>query len=139
MSYGVYGGFHGGDPRKFTPDSECCSAEEIAAWEACCDAWNKGHRPGVDGHISVYDAEGRLVLHVARNPFGIGVTMVDGDDPDEDDGGGSDDGDPEDDGPDDPAEMGDDEAEVGDELTTVPAAWLSANLDATADAPEPRP
>ncbi len=38
----VYGGFPGGDPRNFTPDRECCTPAEIAAWEAACAAWDRG-------------------------------------------------------------------------------------------------
>ena len=30
----VYGFFHGGDPRDFTPDYDLCTPEEIARWQA---------------------------------------------------------------------------------------------------------
>jgi len=77
-----YGGYYGGDPRKFTPDEEVCTPEEIKNWQEHCKAWNEGLRPEPDGHISKYDAEGNLVLHIARNPFGIGTTVFeDWDDP----------------------------------------------------------
>lgn len=38
----VYGVFHGGDPRKFTPDEECNTPEEIARWKADCKLWDEG-------------------------------------------------------------------------------------------------
>ena len=38
----TYGPFCGGDPRAFTPDRECCSPAEIAAWMAACAEWERG-------------------------------------------------------------------------------------------------
>lgn len=37
-----YGPFHGGDPRLFQPDEECCTAEEMARWKDACAAWDRG-------------------------------------------------------------------------------------------------
>jgi hypothetical protein len=37
-----YGPFPGGDPRRFTPDPECCAPEEIDAHKAACEAWDRG-------------------------------------------------------------------------------------------------
>ena len=42
FEYTVYGNFMGGDPRDFTPDTEDCTPEEIAAWEAACAEWDAG-------------------------------------------------------------------------------------------------
>src|SRR5690242_256695 len=41
-----YGPFPGGDPRRFTPDEEVCTPEEIAAHKEACAAWDRGE--GVD-------------------------------------------------------------------------------------------
>ena len=41
-----YGGFKGGDPRNFTPDHECCSATEIAAWKEACARWTSAELRG---------------------------------------------------------------------------------------------
>lgn len=38
----TYGPFPGGDPRNFTPDEECCTPVEIAAWKAACAEWEAG-------------------------------------------------------------------------------------------------
>ncbi len=35
-----YGGFKGGDPNNFHPDSECSSPQEIAAWRKACKEWD---------------------------------------------------------------------------------------------------
>lgn len=75
-----YGGYYGGDPRKFHPDEEVCSEAEIAAHKAACEAWNRGERPEPQGHESHYDKDGKLTLHIARNPYGLGVTEDDEDD-----------------------------------------------------------
>lgn len=38
----TYGPFPGGDPRRFEPDSECCSSEEVQRWKEECAAWDRG-------------------------------------------------------------------------------------------------
>lgn len=75
-----YGGFHGGDPRDFHPDYECSTEEERAAHAAACvafaEAEARGEKPVLgDTHQSAYDDDGRLIFHVAHNPYGLG-TMV---------------------------------------------------------------
>ena len=73
----MYGVFPGGDPRDFKPDEECCSPEEIAAWKAACEEWERGE--GVDrgpgcsfaGDGSVHDGTG----------FGIGTYYIEVEDP----------------------------------------------------------
>lgn len=65
-----YGGFHGGDPRDFTPDPECSTEAEQANWRAACESFAGTAMP--DTHTLVTD-EGGLVMHVARNPFGLGT------------------------------------------------------------------
>ena len=72
-----YGGFKGGDPREFWPDYECCSAEEVALWRACCDKWNEADAKGI-----TLDPENmqfcRDELGISGNgwKFGIGVYTV---------------------------------------------------------------
>jgi hypothetical protein len=69
----MYGHFHGGDPRAFRPDRECCTPEEIAVWEAACAAWNRGEQvePAVvSGH---YVPEPGVVMHISGSSYGIGV------------------------------------------------------------------
>lgn len=44
---GSYGSFHGGDPRRFTPDEECSTEEERELHRQHCEAWAKGERPTV--------------------------------------------------------------------------------------------
>ena len=41
-----YGGFKGGDPRKFSPDPECCYEEELVAWREACNKWNIAEASG---------------------------------------------------------------------------------------------
>jgi hypothetical protein len=70
-----YGGFHGGNPNDFCPDAEN-TEQEHAAWKAACEAYNRGdteYLSKIPGHTCVHDEAGKLVLHVARNPFGYGV------------------------------------------------------------------
>ncbi len=62
-----YGGYYGGDPRRFFPDEECCTPAELAAHKAACEAWNRGERP--DPRTRACSPE----LGCER-PYGIGVT-----------------------------------------------------------------
>lgn len=68
-----YGGYYGGDPRRFFPDHEACSAEEIAAHRAACAAWDRGERP--DPRTRSCSAE-----EGCERPYGVGVTVHDGED-----------------------------------------------------------
>lgn len=69
----VYGSFTGGDPRRFSPDTEINTPAEIAAWEAACAEWNAGNEvdrgPGCQtfGDGSTFAGTG----------FGLGVTTID--------------------------------------------------------------
>lgn len=55
----VYGLFPGGDPRRFSPDEESCTPEEIARWEAACAAANQAE---AEGREIDYLAPGCLTL-----------------------------------------------------------------------------
>lgn len=86
----AYGHFAGGDPRRFHPDSECCTPEELAAHEAACAAWDRGEEIDYSDQVSGWIggeeyfvptscgfATGRPewteIIHVTRSPFGIGT------------------------------------------------------------------
>lgn len=66
----IYGVFHGGDPRNFSPDFECSSPEERAAHAAACKAADLGEG-GVPADRCQPDESG--VLRVGRLSFGLGV------------------------------------------------------------------
>jgi len=69
-----YGFFPGGDtdPRSFSPDGESCTAEEIAAHRAACEAWDRGERPTVPASGRI---EGNSLVCGSR--FGVGVYQID--------------------------------------------------------------
>mgnify|MGYP000367032144 CR=1 FL=1 len=77
-----YGYFKGGDPRKFSPDGDACSPDEISNHKASCDLWNdmesKGKTPSPEDCPSgwIYDTDGKTVAHVLVAPYGIGVYSV---------------------------------------------------------------
>ncbi len=83
-----YGFFCGGDPRKFHPDSEGCSEEEIAHHKAACALWDeaeaRGETPEPEACPSgfLYDEDGKCVGHVLRAPYGIGIYTYEVDDDD---------------------------------------------------------
>ena len=65
-----YGGYYGGDPRKFFPDEESCTADELAAHKAACEAWNRGDQVNVRTRPCTKELG-------CERPFGIGVTVHD--------------------------------------------------------------
>jgi hypothetical protein len=70
----VYGYFHGGDPRNFSPDAECCSPEELARHKAACaeaeEIESARDLPCPSGWEWL---PGGGIAHTLRAPFGIGV------------------------------------------------------------------
>ena len=72
-----YGGFHGGDPRNFTPDPECSTEEERAAHRAACGRWDRGEakEPEPDTH-SIHAGEDGSFLHVALAGYGLGTYVL---------------------------------------------------------------
>lgn len=70
---GVYGFYLGGDPRKFCPDSDGCTPEELAAHKAACEKWDEAEAKGEklepdpcgSGWISP-------TVHVTRSAYGLG-------------------------------------------------------------------
>jgi hypothetical protein len=67
-----YGYARPDDPHDFHPDVDSCTAAEIANHKAACDAWDNGTYVAPSGSESAYDADGKLVLHITRAPWGIG-------------------------------------------------------------------
>lgn len=74
-----YGGFHGGDPRKFFPCGEDSTPEEIANHRKACILWNECELTGVTPEPEkcpsgfIYDDDGKCIAHVLRMPYGVGV------------------------------------------------------------------
>ena len=87
----VYGFFHGGDPRDFSPDAESCSEDEISRHRQACQLWDeaesRGETPTPEKCESgwIYDENNQPVMHVLRSSYGIG-TYYYHDDDDEPDG-----------------------------------------------------
>lgn len=67
-----YGFYRPANPHDFFPDSESCTADEIANHKAACEAWDRGDfkRDEWDGWLR--DADGKATMHVLRAPWGIG-------------------------------------------------------------------
>lgn len=67
-----YGGFLGGDPRDFQPDSECCSPEELAAHKEACALFDTAEKEG--RKIEELPCESGWVgnVHITKTRFGIG-------------------------------------------------------------------
>lgn len=86
MSETIYGFYHGGDPRKFHPDHECCSPEEIDRHRRSCALWDeaesRGEIPTPEKCESgwIYDADGKPVMHVLKSSYGIGTYEYESDD-----------------------------------------------------------
>ena len=66
----TYGYYLGGDPRKFTPDEECNTPEEIEAWKAACEAWERGEKVDPGGACQWVPGLG----HVTVTRYGLGIT-----------------------------------------------------------------
>lgn len=81
-AYVGYGAFHGGDPRRFTPDPECSTEAEREAHRRACAVWNAGAQmwPIPPDHEIVRSADGQVVMHIARSRFGLGTYVVEVDD-----------------------------------------------------------
>ncbi len=71
-----YGSFTGGDPRKFTPDPDCATPEEIANHKRACGLAN---RVGSLANLDCPSGYERLpdggMAHVLKLPFGLGVQV----------------------------------------------------------------
>lgn len=64
------------DPNDFIPDPDSSSPEEIETHRRACANFGKPSYEPNKGCFSVHDAEGRMVLHVARTSWGIGTNLI---------------------------------------------------------------
>lgn len=76
-----YGYYMGGDPRDFTPDPDCCTAEEIKAHAVACAAANANEPFEATPHrhtLSEMDMGGSAILtfQSERGSFGLGIRRV---------------------------------------------------------------
>ncbi len=74
-----YGFFPGGDPRNFTPDTECCSPDEIERHRLACEAWDRGDEEAIASGCVVLPDGG--IVNIST--FGLGVYMYWDDDDEE--------------------------------------------------------
>jgi hypothetical protein len=73
-----FGGYPGGDPRKFFPDPEMSSPEEMENHRKACEAWDRGDRTEPQVMLNGIGPDG-TPFHASIRPFGIGVTEEDQD------------------------------------------------------------
>jgi hypothetical protein len=64
------------DPRDFDPDVECCSPTEIETHRLACARYGQSDYQPNRGCTTERDENGRLVQHVLRTSWGIGVNLV---------------------------------------------------------------
>lgn len=74
----TYGYFHGGDPRNFFPDPECCTAEEMAKHKAACEEWERGEKTEHERHHHKAETlpDGREVIASYAGAFGLGTYSI---------------------------------------------------------------
>lgn len=61
------------DPRDFTPDPECSTKEERAAWKLACEAAERGESTDIPRHLWINDSEGKVMAHIAVSGWGLGT------------------------------------------------------------------
>lgn len=74
----TYGYFPGGpyDPRKFTPDRQVNTPEEIAEWERLCALWNAGGASVTPQSGTIREMGGHMVI-ACGSSLGMGTYEVD--------------------------------------------------------------
>jgi hypothetical protein len=70
-----YGFFSGGDPRRFSPDEDSCTAEEIDSHKAACERWDAGDTTAIPG--SCIHGPGYIIT---LSGFGLGSYWYEEDD-----------------------------------------------------------
>lgn len=73
----VYGFPCVSDPHDFCPDYESCSPAEIEAWQQAKASYGTPAFQPNRGCTIEHDADGKLVKHVLRTSWGIGVNLID--------------------------------------------------------------
>ena len=66
-----YGFYRPANPHDFSPDHDSCSADELAAHKAACEAYDRGEYTAPKGSEFLRDDDGK-VTHILRAPWGIG-------------------------------------------------------------------
>lgn len=74
-----YGFFPGGDPRKFQPDEESNTEEELEAWRLACAEWDKGNQVDIGGSCVLING-----MIFTFSGYGLGSYEYDIDEPDDD-------------------------------------------------------
>lgn len=69
-----YGFFIGGDPRRFTPDEESNTPEELENWRLACEAWDEGRESELLRSGCVFLPNGEI-RNVSR--LGLGIYTFD--------------------------------------------------------------
>lgn len=76
----IYGTFHGGDPRNFTPDPECSTDVERENHRKACELWAQWEADGKkelpESHpdcSTIRDDTGKVVLILTMSQFGLGT------------------------------------------------------------------
>lgn len=64
------------NPNDFSPDAECCSPVEIEAHRVACANWGKPSYQPNKGCYTEHSEDGKMVKHVLRTSWGIGVNML---------------------------------------------------------------
>ena len=67
-----YGFYRPANPHDFSPDHDSCSADELAAHKAACEAYDRGEYTAPKGSEFLRDDDGKVTLHILRAPWGIG-------------------------------------------------------------------
>lgn len=73
-----YGGFPGGDPRNFLPDSECSEPSERHQWREDCAKWDQGENGGafVNGTcVPLLGDDGQSYGHLMLAGYGLGTYL----------------------------------------------------------------
>ncbi len=78
----TYGLFHGGDPRNFSPDPDCSTEDERAAWEADCKAWNEAEKQGASMKPLPGCCTFSKDMILTRNGYGLGVNACENEEAD---------------------------------------------------------
>lgn len=73
MAQPVYGVFHGGDPRNFSPDPDASTAEERRCHQQACEAWQRGERLEFPTHSDIRGADGKWKGRTLNSNFGFGT------------------------------------------------------------------
>lgn len=66
------------DPRKFSPDVDCCTEEEIQRWKDDCARAERGEKRETETRCQV-SRDGDMTVLVTPSGYGLGINVIDGD------------------------------------------------------------